>query len=111
MPTVTALSSHSFQTTATATGDGTALDTSTITDLIVQIDGITTATITFEGSLDGGTTYDPIRLTALDGSGQSTTATADGIWKMSLPANLFQRIRCRISSYTSGTITIKGLHG
>ena len=111
MPTITALSSHTFQSAVTAVGNGTALDTSTVTDLIIQISGITSATITFEGSLDGGTNYSPIKAVPIATGTAATTATADGIYRLTIPAYQFQRVRCRVSTYSSGTITVKGLYG
>lgn len=111
MPTITALSSHTFQSAATGTGNGTALNTSTVTDLIIQISGITSATITFEGSLDGGTTYSPIKAVPIATGSAATTTTADGIFRLTVPAYQFQRVRCRVSTYASGTINVVGLYG
>lgn len=111
MATVTALTSHTFQNSAVATGDGTYLGTSTVSELVIQVSGITTATITFEGSLDGGTTYSPIKAIPQDTGLAATTTTTNGILRLALPAYYFQRVRCRISAYTSGTILVKGLFG
>ena len=104
-----AYSSHTFQSAATGTGNGTALALGDTTNkLTVQIDGITTATITFEASVDGGTTYDPVLLVSLAAGTVSTTATADGLWRLADKASNYSHFRTRISSYTSGTITVKG---
>ncbi len=111
MATVTALTSHTFQNAATATGDGTALNTATSSELNIQVSGISGDTITFEGSLDGGTTYSSILCIPVGGGAPSVTAIANGIYRPLLPAYSFTRVRCRISTYGSGTITVNSLHG
>lgn len=107
-----AFTNVTFQNAATATGNGTALTTE-ITDsmfaLFVQVSGISGDTITFEASLDGGTTYSPIEM--VSSAGKATTATADGLYRLPYQLGVFSGFRCRISTYGAGTITAEGTYG
>jgi hypothetical protein len=97
-----------FQTAAVATGNGTAYSFVGFNRLSVVISGITTATVTFEVSFDG-TTYYAVGLVGNTGT-RATTATADGVYM--LPPEMaagMPFIRARISAYTSGTITVRGV--
>ena len=62
----------------------------------LQVSGITTATVAFQGSLDG-TTFATI----------GTALTADGIITI---ANAPKYLRANCTAYTSGTITAKVLY-
>lgn len=92
-----------LQSGATATGNGTALDCSGYSVAAVQIDGITTATITFEATVDGDN-WVAVQAENLANGSEGTTATADGLFRLSLFG--LAQIRCRISAYTSGTINV-----
>ena len=95
---------------ATATADGTALPcedgrTGAKTVAIFQITGITTATITFKGTVDG-TNYVAIPVTNLNSGTAATTATADGIYRVTCIGLL--NMLADITAYTSGTIIVTG---
>jgi hypothetical protein len=100
-----------MQSAATATGNGTAIDctdasSGAATALTMQITGITTATITFEATVDGSN-WVAIQFANLNSATAATTATADGLYRATV-LGLVQ-VRARISAYTSGAITIIGI--
>lgn len=102
---------HIFQSAAAATANGTAADCTPVSDgpyysATVQIVGITTATVTWEGTVDG-TNWVAVRATNLNAGTDATTATADGIYRLTVLG--FKQVRARISAYTSGTITVTGM--
>lgn len=101
---------HIFQSGATATGNGTAVDCTPVSDgpyysVTAQVQGVTTATVTWEGTVDG-TNWVAVRATNLNSGSDATTATADGIYRLIVLG--FHQVRARISAYTSGTITVTG---
>ena len=79
-----------------ATGESRAVQVDTGQPAFLQVSGITTATVAFQGSLDG-TTFATI----------GTALTADGIVTI---ANAPKYLRANCTSYTSGTITAKVLY-
>lgn len=99
-----------LQSAAVAIGNGTAIE---VTDAIrgsylaltVQITGITTATVTWEATVDG-TNYVAIQATNLNAGTEATTATADGIFRMTVLG--FKYVRARISAWTTGTVYVTG---
>ena len=98
-----------MQNAAVATGNGTAIDVVTGTDggfetLDLQVQGITTATITFEATIDGTNWVPVAAMTRADNSTMATTATADGIYQVSVGG--LRQVRARISAWTTGTITV-----
>lgn len=100
-----------MQSAATATGNGTAIDctdasSGAATALTMQITGITTATITFEATVDGSN-WVAVQTTDLNAGTSATTATANGIYRLTVLGLL--QVRPRISAYTSGTITVIGI--
>ena len=101
-----------MQSAAVATGNGTAITVTNATDgaysvLVCQVKGITTATVTFEGTVDG-TNWVAIGFTSLaDGSTVATTATADGLYRCTVLGLL--QVRARISAWTTGAVTVTGL--
>lgn len=97
---------HTFQSGATGTGNGTALEVGGLGAVGVQVEGITVATVIFEGTIDGSTWY-AIRAMNKNSGAVASQATADSIWE--LPVTGLQQVRARISAYTSGTITVTGL--
>lgn len=102
---------HIFQSAAVATGNGTAADCTPVSDgpyysATVQVKGITTATITWEGTVDG-TNWVAVLATNLTAGTDATTATADGIYRLTVLG--FKQVRARISAYTSGTIAVTGM--
>lgn len=98
-----------LQSGATATGNGTALtvidpDNGAMETCTFHVEGITTATVTFEGTIDGTNWIAIGCVTLADESTVATTATADGLYR-AVCAGLY-KVRARISAYTSGTITV-----
>jgi hypothetical protein len=77
--------------------------------IAVQITGITTATVTFQATIDG-TNWVAIGLVdSADWTSIATTATADGIYVLHYPKG-FTKFRANITSNTAGTIyvTVQG---
>ena len=79
-----------------ATGASKAVQADAGQSAFLQVTGITTATVAFQGSLDG-TTFATI----------GTALTADGIVTI---ANAPKYLRANCTAYTSGTITAKVLY-
>ena len=79
-----------------ATGASKAVQIDAGLSAFLQVSGITTATVAFQGSLDG-TTFATI----------GTVLTADGIVTI---ANAPKYLRANCTAYTSGTITAKVLY-
>lgn len=100
-----------MQDAAVATGNGTAAASTSgsggcYTTLTVQITGITTATITFEATIDGSN-WVAIAFTNLNAGTDATTATANGLYRATVLGLV--SVRARISSWTSGAITVTGI--
>lgn len=100
-----------LQSAVTATENGavvapTSMTGGAFTCLLLQVKGITTATITWEARCNGS---DWVAITAKDltTGAEATTATADGLYRV-IVAGLLE-FRARVSSYTSGTITVTGV--
>ena len=97
-----------FQSGATGTGNGTAQDVSGYATLILQVTISATATVAFEGSLDG-TNYASISTNSPNATGASQNSTnAAGISFWRLPVSGFKFFRARISVWTSGTVDVTG---
>ena len=79
-----------------ATGASQAVQADAGQPAFLQVAGITSATVAFQGSLDG-TTFATI----------GTALTADGIVTI---ANAPKYLRANCTAYTSGTITAKVLY-
>ena len=79
-----------------ATGASIAVQADPGQPAFLQVSGITTATVAFQGSLDG-TTFATI----------GTALTADGIVTI---ANAPKYLRANCTAYTTGTITAKVLY-
>jgi hypothetical protein len=99
---------RTLQSAAVATGNGTPVTVTAggeggYATLTVQVVGITTATITWEGTVDG-TNWVAILATPLTTGTAATTATADGIYRINVTG--LASVRARISAWTSGTITV-----
>lgn len=100
-----------MQNAATGTGNGTAVSPVSTNNgsyawLTCQVNGITTATITWEATVDG-TNWVAFGMTdTADGSTVATTATADGLYRGIVAG--YTSVRARISAHTTGTITVTG---
>jgi len=97
-----------LQNAATAIGDGSALTVTgnTIGGMATatfQVAGITTATVTFEATVDGSN-WIAVQAVNLNSGTAATTATANGLYRLTALGLI--SVRARISAYTSGTITV-----
>lgn len=98
-------SSLTLQSAATATGVGTAMPVDRFTTASAQVTISNTATVTFQGTVDGST-WASLVCTALGSSvGTSATATATGLYQCNVAGLAF--FRANITAYTSGTVTVK----
>lgn len=97
---------QTFQSAAVAVSNGTAMNVLGLASLAVQVTIATTATITFEGTVDDSTWESIEGIKRSDGS-LATTATATGLYTFSV-AGLSQ-FRCRISAWTAGAVTAVGI--
>ncbi len=96
---------HSFHDDAVANGNGTAMTVLGLPLVRVQVQGVTTATITFEVTVDG-TNWDAVEAVDPSDGSKSTTTTADGqFW---VPVGGAYQLRSPISGYSGGTIDIMG---
>jgi hypothetical protein len=93
-PTTTSAAANST-VTVTQAGNGTAL---------VMLTGTFVATLVFEFSPDGGTTWLPCNGVASVTGAQSASATAPGAWRIN--SGGYRVVRVRSSAYTSGTVTV-----
>jgi hypothetical protein len=96
---------HLFHTASEAIGDGVVMDVGGIAGVGVQVEGITTATVVFEGTIDGVEWYAVQAQNCTDGS-VSTSTSADGLFLV--PVSGYDQLRCRISAYTAGTLAVTG---
>lgn len=102
-----------LQNAAVATGVGTAIDLLSPEEdydwLVIHVRGITTATVTFQATVDGtnwfGVSMHNLAATSEDAS--VATATADGAFRMRAEGLL--KFRANITSWTSGTIYVTAL--
>ena len=100
-----------MQNAAVATGAGTPIpitdvDIGAYLSLTVQIAGITSATVTFQGSIDG-TNWVAIQFENMNTGDSSTTATVDGLYRGTVLG--LMQARANITVYATGTITITGI--
>jgi len=100
-----------MQVAATATGNGTAIETvdldgGAVTTVTFQVTGISGDTITWEGTIDG-TNWAAIQVISLATGTAATTATANGLYRVVVLG--IAQIRARISTYGAGTIYVTGV--
>lgn len=101
---------HVFQNAATGTGVGTELEVTAIKNgaypsLMLQVEGITTATITMQATIDDSTWY-AVRATNVNTGVTATTITADGLYAINTSGHT--KVRANITAHSSGTITAQG---
>jgi hypothetical protein len=97
---------QALQTAAVALGNGTPIDVSGFRWLGVQVVGITSATITWEVSIDGTNWLGALVAPMTTGTG-ALTATADGVFRVDVAG--VASFRARISTWVSGTITVTAI--
>jgi hypothetical protein len=101
---------ETLQDAAVATGVGTAINMKGYNGLTVRVAGITTATVTFEGTIDDTNWFVVGLKTAADGVA-ATTATANGVFKLPADGPVLSQFRANITAWTSGTITVTSRKG
>jgi hypothetical protein len=99
------IESTTMQNAAVAIGNGTSMDISGMESLVLYVSGITSATITVEGEFSSGN-WNALTVKSMTSGQLSSTITANGLYIVSIPGLL--NARARISTYTSGTITVVG---
>ena len=92
-----------LQNAATAIGNGVELDVSGMSTVIFGVVGSFVGVITFEGSIDG-TGWNAILTTNNNNNQKTTTATSAGLYRAVCTG--LMKVRARISTYTSGSITV-----
>lgn len=102
---MTIYNTWTFQSGATATGDGNEAPVQGIT-LVVDLTISASATVTFEGA-GLSKAYVAIPATNLTTGAVATTATATGLYKLDVNDIMF--VRVRVSTFGSGTISATGL--
>ena len=100
------VSREQLHVAAVATADGVAMDVIGVRWLGIQVAGITSATITWEVSIDGTNWFGILAAPPSTGTGALTT-TADGVFRVDVTA--FARFRARISTWASGAITVTAI--
>jgi hypothetical protein len=99
---------ETLQNAAVATGNGVAISMVGYNALTLQVTIATTATITFEGSIDNGATYFGVGLKAIGTGVYALTATATGVFVLPADFGPLTNFRARISAWTSGAVTAVG---
>lgn len=100
-----------MQTGATATGDGNSMTPLTVNGgsyalLTAQVVGISGDTITWEGTIDEEH-WEALPALNVSTRAISTTATADGIYRLVVTSLV--AVKARVSTYSAGTIWVYGL--
>jgi hypothetical protein len=99
---------HVFQDAAAATSDGTALAVAGFSTIGLQIVITDTATVAFEATTDGSNWVASVCSSVASTSGALvSSATASGLYKCNVAG--MAQFRARISAFTGGTVTVKGL--
>ncbi len=97
--TVASVTTATLQNAVSATGNGASLDVSGKSVAVINITGTFAAVISFEVSTDDANWY-PINATQLGADALSTTATAPGLYRLSVGG--IKSVRARVT-WTSGT--------
>jgi hypothetical protein len=75
----------------------------------VQVTISNTATVTFEGSIDGGATYFALGLALSTTAAIASAPTATGTYYMPAGFPPLTNFRARVSAWTSGTVDVVAL--
>lgn len=100
-----AMKQFTFQSGATALGNGTVADVSGYSTLAVRVTFGGTATVTFEGSTDN-TNFFTIVATNNNGTSSLTNTSNNGDFRLNVAG--IKYVRVRVSVYTSGTVDVIG---
>lgn len=95
-----------LQNNATATGDGTVINIQGWSSITVVVTGITTATVQFQATVDGAT-WDQIGCARASDGTVFSVVSQNGSFICSVPGYL--AFRAPISSYTSGSISVRAV--
>ena len=95
-----------MQENAVAEGDGVELPTSNLGGAVIQLVGPFTATVTWEGTLDG-VNWVAVPATNRTSGASATTATTAGIYL--IMAQGLVKVRARVSAWTDGDIDATGI--
>jgi hypothetical protein len=99
---------HVFQDAAAATGNGTALAVAGWSTIGLQVVITDTATVTFEATTDDSNWVSAVCTSIASTSGALVSSTtASGLFKCNIAG--MSQFRARITAYTGGTVTAKGL--
>ena len=98
--------SFTFQSAVVTNTNGTAMTVKGFPTIGLQVTGITTATITWEGTIDGSNWVAVLATNFTSGSA-ATTTTADGVFYANIKG--LDQFRSVVSGWSSGTITVSGL--
>lgn len=94
-----------MQNAVSATGNGTDIDVSGMSTLLLQVSGTFVGTVYFEGTIDGST-YVALYATQVGAGTIATNTTAAGLFR--LPVAGLKSVRARVA-WTSGTsVTVIG---
>lgn len=96
-----------LQNAAAATGNGSTINTTGLSAVMIYTSGTFSATISFEVSVDG-TNFVSVVAGGVGTGSASGNTTASGT-AFRVPVSGTQLFRARISSYTSGNVTVVGL--
>ena len=96
---------HDFQASAVTDTNGSPLGASGLSMLGIEVAGITTATVEFEGTIIGSTYYDLYAMN-VESRAWVTSTTSDGYFALPLLGS--SQVRCPITGYSGGTINVKG---
>lgn len=98
---------ETLQNAVSATGNGASADMRGVRTFVVDVGGTFTATVTFEGSIDGGVTWFAVGLAALGTGTYALTATVAGTFASPAALPTLSHFRGRVT-WTSGTsVTVK----
>ena len=94
-----------LQDAAGATGNGNVLDVVGQASAVIAITGTFSATVTFEGTLDG-TNWFAVNATKVGDGGVASTATTTGLYRIACAS--ITSLRARVSTWASGALTATG---
>ena len=96
---------HTFHSEVVTNTNGTSMWVDSFPTLGIQVVGITNATVSFVGTIDASN-WVAVEVVNVSTGAKVTSTTADGIFR--LPVGDIRQVRCPISSWVGGTITVKG---
>jgi hypothetical protein len=98
---------HTFQSAAGATGNGTALAVDRYSTLGMQVVISNTATVAFEATSDGTNWVAAVCVSIGSTTGTLITSTTSSV-VVQCPVAGLQQFRARVSAWTSGTVDVTG---